>query len=311
MRRPGKKYLVIIPGEGRFPMKQWLRDNPQHIPEGTHPDTSNSIQLRSGLQRNGWEDSETDTEIRLKFPGELRPTHLRGPSELRRHSKNYFVVLSENKKYPMMEWLRLNPEYLPEGRHPDTHTSRQLRSDLEQRDWEVDETRTEVNLIFPDEDGESDVETPSPFPLNEEDHVETPSAFALEQHLRDYIAKDIHKISFNGGNLKLFQDQDGRKGVEYPTDTGRIDILAVSADENREYFVIELKLSRGSDQAIGQLTRYMSWVREKLADDNKVNGIIVAQSIDDRLRRSASMIPQLELFEYKLKFELTSVPSAN
>ena len=292
-------------------MKQWLRDNPQHIPEGTHPDASNSIQLRSGLQRNGWEVKETDSEVHLIFPGELRPTHLRRPSELRRHSKNYFVVLSENEKYPMMEWLRVHLEYLPEGRHPDTHTSRQLRSDLERSGWEVKETDSEVHLIFPDEDGASDEETPNSFPLNEEDHVETPSAFALEQHLRDYIAKDIHKISFNGGNLKLFQDQDGRKGVEYPTDTGRIDILAVSADDNEEFFVIELKLSRGSDQAIGQLMRYMSWVEDKIAAGKKVNGIIVAQSIDDRLRRSASMLCQVELFEYELQFNLRSVSSAN
>ena len=310
MRRPGKKYLVIIPGKGRFPMTQWLRDNPQHIPEGTHPNTSNSIQLRNGLKRNGWEDSETDTEIRLKFPVELKPTHLKGLLDMKR--KNYFVVLSENEKHPMMEWLRVNPEHLPEGRHPSTHTSRQLRSDLIQIGWGVEETNTEVHLIFPAKEGENDVKTQGALPLNEEDNVETPNAFALEQHLRDYIAKDIQKISFNGENLKLFQDQSGRKGVEYPTDTGRIDILAVSADDNQDFFVIELKLSRGSDQAIGQLMRYMSWVEDKIANGRKVNGIIVAQSIDDRLKRSARMIPsRVELFEYKLIFDLTPVSLAN
>ena len=330
MRQPGKTYLVIIPGKGEYRMQQWLRNNRQHAPEGMDPYDKkiNSQTWRRVLRRNGWGDEETDTEVRLIFPTENeeedtetpsniafahkttthKPSHSKGLPDMRQRGKNYFVILSENEKHPMMKWLRVNPEHLPEGRHPDTHTSRQLRSDLERNGWEVKETGTEVHLIFPAKEGENDVKTPGAFPLNEEDHAETPSAFALEQHLRDYIAKDIHKISFNGGNLKLFQDQDGREGVEYPTDTGRIDILAVSADDDQDFFVIELKLSRGSDQAIGQLMRYMSWVEEEIPDCKKVNGIIVAQSIDERLKRSVRMISsRVKLFKYELKFKLDPV----
>lgn len=267
MRRPGKTYLVIIPGEGTYSMHQWLRNNRQHAPEGKDPYDKkiNSQTWCRVLKRNGWGYEETDTEIRLIFPAENeeedtetpsvtafarettthRPSHSTGLTDMRQRGKNYFVVLSENEKHPMMKWLRGNPEHLPEGRHPSTHTSRQLRSDLERNGWEVKETETEVHLIFPAKEGESNEKTQAAFPLNEEgeeDNAETPNAFALEQHLRDYIAKDIRKISFNGGNLKLFQDQGGRKGVEYPTDTGRIDILAVSADDDQDFFVIELKV---------------------------------------------------------------------
>ena len=300
MRRPGKTYLVIIPGKGRYPMQQWLRDNRQHAPDGMDPYDKkiNSQTWRRVLRRNGWGDEETDTEVRLIFPaedeGDDGKTPMEGLPDMRRVERRYFVVLSEEEKYPMKEWLRDNPEYLPEGMHPDTHTSQQLRYGLKRNGWEDKVTDSEVHLIFPAED--------------EEDDVETPSAFALEQHLRDYIAKDIQKISFNGRNLKLFQDQDGRKGVEYPTDTGRIDILAISATDNQEFFVIELKLSRGSDQAIGQLMRYMTWVEDRLTDDRQVKGIIVAQSIDDKLKRSVRMISsRVELLEYKLKFDLTPV----
>ena len=213
----------------------------------------------------------------------------------------HFVVIrrenSEDEKHRMKPWFREHAEHLPEGMHPDTHTSEQLRNKLGQHGWEIKPGNSEVLVIFPFED--------------EEEDAVTPSAFALEHHLRDFIAKDIEKcFKGRGRKLKLYKDSEERKGVEYPTDTGRIDILAVS-ENDQEFFVIELKVSRGSDQAIGQLMRYMSWVNEKLAVNKKVNGIIVAQSIDDRLIRSASMIPQVELFEYKLKFELTSVPSAN
>ena len=216
----------------------------------------------------------------------------------------HFVVIRrdnrEDEKHSMKPWLRENPEHNPEGMHPDTHTSQQLRNGLKRNGWEVEgtDTDTEVHVIFPAED--------------EEEDAATPSAFALEHHLRDFIVKKIKEdnIDFNGRRLKLYQTPDGRDGTEYPTDTGRIDILAVSADDdNKEYFVIELKLSRGSYQAIGQLMSYMSWVKDKIAVGKKVNGIIVAQSIDDRLKRSARMMcSRVELYEYELIFKLIPVP---
>lgn len=212
----------------------------------------------------------------------------------------HFVVIRranrEDEKHPMKPWLRENPEHNPEGMHPDTHTSEQLRNGLRRIGWEVEETDTEVLVIFPFED--------------EEEDAATPSAFALEHHLRDFIANNFDELIFNGKKLKPYPDPEGRPCTEYPTDTGRIDILAVSDDdENPEYFVIELKLSRGSYQAIGQLMSYMSWVKDEIADGNEVNGIIVAQSIDDRLKRAARMMcSRVELYEYELIFRLIPVP---
>ena len=207
----------------------------------------------------------------------------------------HFVVIQrenrEDEKHPMKPWLRENPEHNPEGMHPDTRTSEQLRNGLKRDGWEIEETDTEVRVRFPFED--------------EEDDVEAPSAFALEHHLRDYIAKNIEKIDFNGKKLKLFQDQ---AGVEYQIKNWKIDILAVSADDDQEFFVIELKLSRGSDQAIGQLMRYMMRVKDNITHCNNVNGIIVAQAIDDKLRSAARMISsQVELYEYRLSFDLNLV----
>ena len=211
----------------------------------------------------------------------------------------HFVVIQranrEDEKHPMKPWLRENPEHNPEGMHPDTHTSQQLRNGLKRNGWEVkdEETDTEVHVKFPFED--------------EEEDTATPSAFALEHHLRDYIAKNIQDIDFNGKNLKLFQDQAGIEGIEYQINNWRIDILAVS-DDDQEFFVIELKLSRGSGHAIGQLMGYMDWIEENIAGEKKVSGIIVAQSIDERLKRAAHMISsRVDLFKYELKFKLDPV----
>ena len=215
----------------------------------------------------------------------------------------HFVVIRranhEDEKHPMKPWLRENPEHNPEGMHPDTHTSQRLRNGLRRTGWEVkdEEADTEVHVIFPFED--------------EEEDAATPSTFALEHHLRDYIAKNIRDIDFNGKKLKLYHDQDGNEGVEYPIDNWRIDILAVSNDD-REFFVIELKLSRGSGQAIGQLMGYMDWVEENIAGEKKVSGIIVAQSIDERLKRAARMMcSRVELYEYEMIFRLNPVSLSN
>lgn len=129
--------------------------------------------------------------------------------------------------------------------------------------------------------------------------------FALECHLRDFLARNLNTVPIKGQTLKLYADQDSRDGVEYPTDVGPIDILAVDAAGN--FFVLELKVNRGPDRTVGQTLRYMGWVTKHLAAGKKVNGVIVAGNIDEKLKYAASMVPNVSLLEYKLRFELSSV----
>jgi len=129
--------------------------------------------------------------------------------------------------------------------------------------------------------------------------------FPVESHLRDFIAKNIDAITVNGHRLKLYVDEDGREGVEYPTDVGPIDILAV--DEKGNFVVFELKLSRGADKAMGQISRYMGWVKMNLAEDKGVKGVIVAKKVDEKLKYASSIIPDISLFEYELNFKIQGV----
>ena len=75
------------------------------------------------------------------------------------------------------------------------------------------------------------------------------------------------------------------------------------------FVVIELKVSRGYDRVIGQLLRYMAWVKNNLADNAPVRGIIVASDISNDLKLAASLIPDAKLVEYEISFSLRPIAS--
>ncbi len=129
--------------------------------------------------------------------------------------------------------------------------------------------------------------------------------FPFEAQLRDFIVQNIASIMVNGEKLELFTDENFREGVEYPTDVGPIDILCVDQDGN--FIVFELKLGNGPDRAIGQIARYMGWVKKNLAVGKEVSGVIVAKKVDEKLKYAASVVPRVSLFEYQVKFSIEQV----
>lgn len=125
--------------------------------------------------------------------------------------------------------------------------------------------------------------------------------FPIEAHLRDFLIKNLSTVKDR--KLKLFSDADGRDGKEYPTEVGIIDILTI--DEAGNFIVFELKLSRGADRAIGQLLRYMGWVKQKLANGKNVEGIIVANKMDTKIKYAVQATSNIKLFEYEMNFRLS------
>jgi RecB family endonuclease NucS len=69
--------------------------------------------------------------------------------------------------------------------------------------------------------------------------------------------------------------------------------------------VIELKLSLRPDRALGQLLRYMGWVKAHLSPTRPVRGIIVASTLNEKLKYAVSMTNDIHLYEYELRFELS------
>ena len=69
--------------------------------------------------------------------------------------------------------------------------------------------------------------------------IEDASTFALEKHLEDFLVTNWESTS-PGQTHDIFSEEDELIGQQYRTDTGPIDILAISKDKT-ELLVIELK----------------------------------------------------------------------
>ena len=93
-------------------------------------------------------------------------------------------------------------------------------------------------------------------------------------------------------------------GQQYPTDTGFIDILAISKDRS-ELLVVELKKGRASDAVVGQVQRYMGYLIDEVAEPNQsVRGCIIALEDDLRIRRALRINPSIDFYRYEVTFNL-------
>ena len=137
--------------------------------------------------------------------------------------------------------------------------------------------------------------------VKKEDSVFNQGLFYMEKQLEDFIIENWNLTEFSKKYELIYEDGE-IISQQFRTDIGRIDILAKDKI-NKNYVVIELKKNQTSDDTVGQLLRYMSWIKEK-KEDSKVVGIIVAGSFDEKLNYAIKMIPNCEVFLYQVDFKL-------
>ena len=107
-----------------------------------------------------------------------------------------------------------------------------------------------------------------------------------------------------GKNFDIHQEDGVTVGQQYPSDTGPMDILAVSKDK-KMLLVVELKRGKASDAVVGQTLRYMGYVRESIAEPHQeVRGAIIALDDDIRLQRALSMVSSIAFYRYQIDFRL-------
>lgn len=133
--------------------------------------------------------------------------------------------------------------------------------------------------------------------------IEDPSVFALEKHLEEFLVHNWHHTEL-GKEYDIYEDNGERVGQQFPSDTGPIDILAVSKDK-KVLLVVELKRGRTSDVVVGQIQRYMGFVKEELAEATQtVQGVIIAFEDDIKIRRALAVASNIDFFTYKIQFKL-------
>ncbi len=133
--------------------------------------------------------------------------------------------------------------------------------------------------------------------------IEDPSIFALEKHLESFLVENWAQTEL-GKKYDIFQEEGELVGQQYLSDSGPIDILAISKDK-KELLVVELKKGRASDNVVGQIQRYMGYVLQELAEENQtVKGIIIALEDDNRIKRALAVAPNIEFYRYQVTFKL-------
>lgn len=81
----------------------------------------------------------------------------------------------------------------------------------------------------------------------------------------------------------------------------RIDILAKDIANN--FVVIELKAGVADLSTFGQISAYVGWVKQNLAPEGNVRGIIVANDFDEKMKYAIKSVPNIKLKRYMLEFQ--------
>jgi restriction system protein len=143
----------------------------------------------------------------------------------------------------------------------------------------------------------------SPTLVSTDETVEDPAAFAMESHLEDFLVRNWAQTELGKG-YDIYEEEGERVGQQYATDTGPLDILAISKDRTT-LLVVELKKGRASDAVVGQVLRYMGYVKEELLEPGQtVQGVIIALEDDQRIRRALSIAAGVDFYRYEVSFKL-------
>lgn len=137
---------------------------------------------------------------------------------------------------------------------------------------------------------------------------ESASQFRLESQLEEFLVENWAKLSLSKQyGLYSEQDDEGHtvlRGQQFITPVGRIDLLARKHKGNG-WLVVELKRGQSSDAVVGQVLRYITWVRENLAQPGElVEGLIVVGEHDDRIAYALRSVTGVKFMKYSVEFSL-------
>jgi hypothetical protein len=105
--------------------------------------------------------------------------------------------------------------------------------------------------------------------------------FVLEAGLEEAVKANLKQLRLRLAGESIQQQCSLGIGI------GRTDLICL--DEQENFVVLELKAVHSSDSVVGQLLRYMGYIRENWAEKSgkKVRGVILTPSYDEQLRLAA------------------------
>ena len=130
-------------------------------------------------------------------------------------------------------------------------------------------------------------------PPNSDQTSSEADAFDSEEDLQKYLAQHWDATSL-GKDWKLYGNGHVNTG-----EIGIIDLLA--QHRNRpSWLVVELKVHKTSDEVLGQVLRYMGWVKQHLAGENDtVEGLIVALGTDPQTWYGLKCLSDVRMICYR------------
>ncbi len=224
---------------------------------------------------------------------------------MKKRKSHYVVVQKPDESisiYPLKQWFRNNPEYLPEGMDPDVDTTHTLRRGLRKNGWKQVEEHNRVLLIKPSAEGDTsfanefiEIDIEIDDDSNDEYYEAEELTFSLELDMQVALRENIEQLE---SGLTIV---DG--GSERITEAGRIDITATDSSNN--IVIVELKAGTANPKAIAQILAYMGAIGEE--DCLPVRGILVAGDFSKRVIFAAKAIPNLNLKKYSFQFAFEEV----
>ncbi len=195
-------------------------------------------------------------------------------------------------------------DILPHRRHVRWRDIRVLRSDMSES---LKHSAGSISTVANISDYANEIERltgpAAPLPIPGSDDA---LGFGLEAHLEQFLVDNWPQTPL-GAEWDLATEDGEVIGKQYQTDAGRIDLLAESKDGTR-LLVIELKRGRASDEVVGQVLRYIGFIRDQIAAPHQtVEGAIIALEDDQKLRWALSAVRDVRFYRYEIKFDLHEV----
>ncbi len=134
------------------------------------------------------------------------------------------------------------------------------------------------------------------------------SEFALEKHLEDFLIENWSNTDLSR-EYDLLKDENGQIiAQQYSTEVGPIDILAIKRDKS-ELLIVELKKGRSGDAVVGQILRYITAVKNEVAEPGqKIRGVIITGTDDKKIRYALEPLGDLvDFMVYKIQFSLEKI----